>query len=58
LNVIDAGLLLKSRTSYAAGDLARLGWTAAWPEARQTEVIERRPDLWDTEAVHLLGLWA
>jgi len=27
LNVIEDGLLLKSSTSRAVGDLARLGWT-------------------------------
>jgi len=33
MNVIKAGLLLKSRTPRAVGDLAELGWTT------QIEVI-------------------
>jgi len=41
LNVIDVGLLLKSRTLHAVGDgdPAWLGWTAPRPEASQAKVI-------------------
>jgi len=48
---------VKLRMSHVVADLARLGWTAPRPEARQAEVT------WEPAWLvgitwHLLGLWA
>jgi len=52
LNVIEAGVLLKPRTSCAVGDFVRLGWTMLWLEARQAEATWELA--WTMEILKLL----